>query len=124
MVGHALRVVARAHGDHAARPFVGAQLRELVAGTALLERGGVLQVLEFQEHLAAGELRDGARFDEGGVQHLPGQAGGGGLNVFEFQHRAIVNWRAGPRATLKPDKSHKHGSSLSSMIHQAGLWSI
>ncbi|MCY1365980.1 hypothetical protein D9M69_528560 [compost metagenome] len=93
VIRHALGMVAGAHGHHPTGPFVGAELRELVAGTALLERGGVLQVLELQEHLAAGELRKGAGFDAGRVQHLPGQPLRGGFNIVSFQHGAIVACR-------------------------------
>jgi hypothetical protein len=45
----------------------GTQLRELVAGAALLERGGELQVLELQEHLGAERFRDSVRDSTHGV---------------------------------------------------------
>ena len=70
VVGHALRMVARAHGHHAVRALFGREQRELVAGPALLERGGELQVFEFEEHLRAHDLRERAGLDAGGVQHL------------------------------------------------------
>jgi hypothetical protein len=54
-----------------------------VEGAALLERGGELQVLELQEHLAAGDGREGSRRDAGGVEHLAVQALGGGTDVSE-----------------------------------------
>ena len=56
-----LRVVAGRHREHAVRTLVGGQLRHLVERAALLERRGELQVLELQEDLAAGELRQRAR---------------------------------------------------------------
>jgi hypothetical protein len=65
VVGHALGMVARAHGDHAARALPGAQLGQLVAGAAFLEGGGELQVLELEEDLRAGQLRQRARLHEG-----------------------------------------------------------
>ena len=46
MVGHALRMVAGAHGDHAARALLGCQLRQLIASAALFKGGGELQVFK------------------------------------------------------------------------------
>ena len=59
VVGHALRVVACAHGDHAARTLFVGQLHQLVAGTALLEGRGELQVLELEVHLGTDDVRQG-----------------------------------------------------------------
>ena len=90
VVSHTLRMVAGAHGDDAALAFFRAELRQFVAGAALLEGGGELQVLEFQEYLGPGDVRQGARGHAGRAQQLALQAGGGGLNVVEFNHACIV----------------------------------
>ena len=65
VVGHALRMVARAHRDDAApaRRFI--QRQQPVERAALLERGGELQVLEFQPDFGAGELRQRAAVQAG-----------------------------------------------------------
>ena len=91
MVGHALGVVARAHGNHAPGALLGVELRQLVAGAALLERGRELQVLEFQKHLRTGDVREGFRGHAGRAQQMALQALGGGLNVGEFNHGRIVH---------------------------------
>jgi len=57
VVSDRLRVVAGAHRDDAAPALGLAQREELVQRTALLERGGELQVLELEEHLRADEAR-------------------------------------------------------------------
>ena len=100
VIGHALRVVARAHGDHAARALGRRQLHQLVAGAALLEAGGELQVLELEEHLRARQLGQRARFHARGFQHLPAHPRGGLLNVGQAQHGAIV--RASGQAAKPP----------------------
>ena len=61
VVGDALRMIAGGHGDHARGRLLGRQLRQAVQGAALLERGGVLQVLELEPDLGAGDLRQRAR---------------------------------------------------------------
>jgi hypothetical protein len=58
-------VVAGAHGDHAALALRRREREQLVQRPALLERGGELQVLELEEDLGAGELRERAALDEG-----------------------------------------------------------
>jgi hypothetical protein len=77
-----------------------AQLRELVAGTAFLERCGELQVLELQEHLGLHDLRQRARLDAGREQHLALQPLGRPLNGLQINHGQIVggNTRAGGAA--------------------------
>jgi hypothetical protein len=50
------------------------QQRELVAGPALLERSGELQVFELEEHLSAHDLRERFGFHARSVQHLALQA--------------------------------------------------
>ena len=57
------------------------QQREPVAGAALLEGRGELQVLELEEHLRTHDLRERLGFDTGGVQHLATQPFGRGLDV-------------------------------------------
>ena len=47
MVGHALSMVARAHGDNARGGLRCTELGEFVAGTTFLERRGELQVFKF-----------------------------------------------------------------------------
>ena len=140
VVGHTLRVVARAHGHHAARPLCFGQLREFVAGTAFLERGGVLQVFKFEKNAAADQLRQRAGFHAGRVQHLPSQANGGGLDIGELQHshhcdalpgKTSGPYRPGPDSPaanageLLWEKAHtarQQGLFPASMIDQAGVW--
>ena len=59
----------------------GGELRHLVERAPLLERGGELQVLELQEHLAAADGREGARFEAGGLADLAAQPRGRALDV-------------------------------------------
>jgi hypothetical protein len=69
------------------RARIGRQLRELVAGTAFLERCGELQVLELQEDLGAGTMSDSVRDATQGVaKHLPAQALGGLPHVGDVDH--------------------------------------
>jgi len=82
-------VVARAHRDHAARLLGVAQLRELVARSPFLERGGELEVLEFQENLRAGYLRQRPRLHDVPVHDLAGGAGFAGPHVCDGNH----GWR-------------------------------
>ena len=70
MVGHALGMVARAHGNHAALTLLGVKLRQFVAGPPLLERGGELQVLELEKHLRAGDLGERFGGHQGGAQQV------------------------------------------------------
>jgi hypothetical protein len=90
VVGHALGMVARAHRHHAARALAGRELREPIARAAFLERGGELQVLELEEHLRAYDLGERLGFHAGRLQHVAAQAFGGGLDVLEAEHPAIV----------------------------------
>jgi len=91
MVSDTLRVVARAHGNDAAGALIKVELRQLVAGAALFERRGELQVFELQEHLRASDIRERARGHAGRSQQVALQALGGGLNVGEFNHGCIVH---------------------------------
>ena len=61
VVGDGLRVIAGRHRDHAARAIVAVERGELVERAALLERIGDLQILVFDEHLGAGQLREPRR---------------------------------------------------------------
>jgi hypothetical protein len=79
-------MVARAHGDDAATLFLVAQLCQLVAGAAFLERGGELQVLELQKHLRTGDLRNRARFHARRVEEVPLQALRGLADVGQVDH--------------------------------------
>jgi len=79
-------MVAGAHGNHTARPLFLRQQRELVAGAALLERSGELQVFKLQKNLCADDVRQRAGFDAGRVQHLALQAHGGVADVLKGKH--------------------------------------
>ena len=94
--GHALRVVAGRHRHHAAAAFGGTQLRQPVQRSALLERGGELQVLELQEHRRAGDLGERARQQARRVRQVCGEARRGSLDVGELDHRLIM-----ARASMK-----------------------
>ena len=93
MIGDALRMIAGRHGGDAALALVFAQRQQLVERAALLEGGGVLQVLEFEMDVGAGDARervgmagrraldralDGAR---GGADIVDRERGGGGQRV-------------------------------------------
>ena len=86
MVGDRLRVVAGAHGDHAALALVSRERQQLVQRAALLERGGELQVLELEAHLGAGE-RDSVRLAGQGVRSTaPAMRCRGGADGVEGHH--------------------------------------
>ena len=70
VIGDRLRVIAGRHRDDAARAFGFAQRGELHERAALLERVGDLQVLVFDPHLRAGELRQLRRGQHRRAQHL------------------------------------------------------
>jgi hypothetical protein len=88
MVGHALGVVAGAHGHHAFH--VSWQLRELVTRAALFEAGGELQVFEFEEDLRAGDQRERFALHAGRIEHMGRDALGSGLDISERDHLVIV----------------------------------
>ena len=81
VIGHGLGVVAGRDGEHAAGALGGGELGHLVERAPLLERGGELQVLELQEHLAAADRRQGARFEAGGLADLAAQPRSGAVDV-------------------------------------------
>ena len=90
VVGHPLGVIAGAHGDHAMSALVRGELRQLVAGAALFEGGGELQVLEFEEHLRPGDVGQGAGRHARRSQQVALQACGRSLDVVELNHGGIV----------------------------------
>ncbi len=63
-VGDTLRMIAGAGCDDAARPFVLAQMRDLVVGAPKLEAENGLQVFALEEHL----VRQPARQTRGGIE--------------------------------------------------------
>ena len=79
-------MVARAHGNHAALALGVSQLRQLVAGAALLERRGVLQIFKLQVNLRPGELRERFRFNARRVQQMAVQALGGLFDIGQAEH--------------------------------------
>ena len=60
VVRDALRVVAGRRRDHAVRPLLGVEPEQEVARAPLLERRGVLEVLELQRELGAGDVGERA----------------------------------------------------------------
>ena len=78
------------------------------------ERSGELQVLEFEEHLRAGEGRQRARFDAWGVQHLAREPSAAVSDMSE-------NWIMGRIVVAKPDaKSGCHqGCDAAAYSHRA-----
>src|SRR5205807_8217695 len=65
VIGDRLREVAGGAGDHPTLAILRGQRRQLVASAALLERAGVLQVLELHEHVGAGHQRKRLRIRRG-----------------------------------------------------------
>ena len=80
--GDRLGVVARRHGDDAGAPFRRAQRQQLVERATLLERRGVLQVLQLEEQPRAADLGQGARMHARRVHDAACDGGGGGADVF------------------------------------------
>ena len=87
VVRDALRVVARAHRDHAAARWLSARPEKLVERAALLERGGELQVLELEADLGAGQGRERAAVEQGGADDAPAMR----------PAAARMSWRLGMR---------------------------
>ena len=83
MIGDPLGMVARAHRRHSARLFFRRQRQKAIERAALLEAGGELAVLEFQPHIAAGDLRQGHRMARGRTHQRAFRGGGGGLHIFK-----------------------------------------
>ena len=83
MIGHALRMVARAHGDDAFGSFRRRQRKKPVKRATLLERGGELQIFEFEKDLAACDLGQSTRMTDRRAQHLPFDRLGRGADIVE-----------------------------------------
>jgi hypothetical protein len=81
MVGEAERVIARRSRDDSAPLFRGRQEEEGVAGAALLERAGALEVVEFAVDPAAGDFPEGNRFRTRCENDAARNPSGGGTNV-------------------------------------------
>ena len=79
--GETLRMIAGGGGDDAAGAFFFREQHQLVERAALLERAGVLQVLELQPDLRAGDERQFFRMDERRARNPAGDPFGGGANV-------------------------------------------
>ena len=100
MIGNRLRMISGRSRNHAARPFVGTELQQLVERAALLICGGELQVLELQPNFGADDVRQRSadehrRSDDRALDTL-----GGGANVFDgwrykhWRRRVAVHSRA------------------------------
>ncbi|MCY1522753.1 hypothetical protein D9M68_576200 [compost metagenome] len=86
VVGHALRVVAGRHGDHARRALGIRQRQHAVQRAPLLERRRELQVLELQPDFGAENVGQRAGKGKRGLQHLAAQVFAGGLNGGDIDH--------------------------------------
>jgi hypothetical protein len=89
VIGDALGMIARRHGDDAARAFFRRQRQQLGEGAAFLERGGELKILEFEPDLATGDVRQGARDAQGRMLNdaFDGARGRPHIVDGEWQHR-------------------------------------
>ena len=86
MTGHRLRVVASRHRNHATFPFGRRQHRQPVGCAAFLKSAGHLQVVELQQHLGAGYLRDGVARDQRRSQHPPSDPFRRAFNILKRDH--------------------------------------
>ena len=75
VIGDALGVVAGRHGHHAPGPLLGRELQEPVEGAPVLERRRVLQVLELQPQVGAGDDRQRLRPQGGRADHVAADGG-------------------------------------------------
>ena len=100
VVRNALRMVARAHGNHALGRLLRLELGEPVAGPALLERRGELQVFKLQKNLCASDVGQCFRSHARGLQDVPLKALRSGKNVGKLNHGAIV--RSFQRSCAEP----------------------
>ena len=117
VIGHALRMVAGRHGDHAALPLVGRELQQRVQRAALLERGGELQVLELEPDIGLGDARQRLAAQAGRVHHRAGDARGGALDVLQRDgqggHQAASRRSIQSRVRYQaPIIGRNHGSPL------------
>ena len=81
VIGHALRMIAGRHRDHAALPFVRRQRQQPVERAALLEGRGELQVLEFEPEIAAADLAQRPALVAFGDDDRAGNGSGRGSDV-------------------------------------------
>ena len=88
VIGDALRVVARRHGDDAARTLLRRQRREPVQRATLLERGRELEVLEFEPELAAVDVAQRPAVAAGRLDDGPADGLGSSLNVARCDRKA------------------------------------
>ena len=82
-----LGMIARRHGDHAARSLVPGQHRQAIGRATLLEGAGDLQVVQLQQHVRAGNAGYRLAGQHRGAQDAPGNTLGRLLNVLERDHR-------------------------------------
>jgi hypothetical protein len=71
------------------RALIGGKRQQLVQRAALLERGGELQVLELEEQPGAGQARQGAALDAGGVLDRAGDLLRRRTDVVDRYHVAL-----------------------------------
>ena len=83
MIGDGLRVIAGGLRRDAALSLLVGQRQQLVQRAALLERGGELQILEFEKDLAARELRQRRRMAHRRALDRAGDALRRGADVVE-----------------------------------------
>ncbi len=90
--GDALRVVAGAGADHAARERLGRKVRHLVVGPAQLEREHRLLVLALEQHVVAGAPRDrGRQLQRALDRHVVHLGGEDLLEVIGLLHRSRLS---------------------------------
>ena len=83
VAGDPLGVVARRHRDHPDTRLVRRQVFQLIERATILERAGVLQVLQLQSKVGPEALRQAGGSDRRGQQDLPGESDGGGADVVQ-----------------------------------------
>ena len=81
VIGHALRMIAGRHRDHAALAFVRRQRQQPIERAALLEGRGELQVLEFEPELAAADLAQRPALVAFGDDDRAGNGSGRGSDI-------------------------------------------
>ena len=102
---HALRVIAGAGGDDAARPLLVGEMRDLVVGAAQLEAEDRLQILALQQHLVVETLGQPGRLVE---RRLP-------RHVVDATGQHVVK-------ELCEFGSHEHGSYLAGSPVAGSRW--
>ena len=81
VIGHALRVIAGRHRDHAAPPLVRRQRLQPMERAALLEGRGELEVFEFEPEIAAADLAQRPALIAFGDKNRAGDGRGRGPDV-------------------------------------------